>query len=167
MAGNLRDQAYNIAVNNAEEQLIDSTRAFEDSERQGDANGMAYAYEGMRVAQANLDRITGADQPQQQQEQLLDSEIQFLNRRAALGDDWRTHPQDYVQASARALAAGLQRGSPQHLKAVEMAVESMGDGRQPLLNERSAAEICGVDEATYAAGAIELARRKRSGHYQD
>ena len=43
----------------------------------------------------------------------------------------------------------------------------MGDGRQPLLNERSAAQICGVSDEVYAANAAKLRNMRLRGEYGD
>jgi hypothetical protein len=110
--------------------------------------------------------LSGANQPPQQG--LLDSEKDFISRRIAQGDEltpsrWR----DFEIGAAKALQARWERGSPQYLKAIEGYVDSLGDGRQPPLNERTAAEMCGVDPETYAAGANRLRQLKARGFYQD
>jgi hypothetical protein len=88
--------------------------------------------------------LTGANQPQQQSGQLSNRQVNFLSRRAALGDDLSpSRMKDYALAHTRAVNAGLEVDSPQYFAAVERSVDTMGDGRQPLLDERSAAQICG------------------------
>ena len=75
-----------------------------------------------------------------------------MSRRAALGDDLTPERmRDYALAHTRATNAGLEADSPQYFAAVERSVDTMGDGRQPVLNEREAARVCGVSDELYAA----------------
>jgi hypothetical protein len=169
MASNLSDQAYAIALNNVEDELLESTRAFEDAQRQGDPHSMAYAYERMTEVVAKRDRMTGANEQQQGGGELSAAQQQFLDHRARMGDDWSSPSRraDYTQAHIRAISAGWEIDSPQYFRAVTGHIESCGDGRSPVLNEHSAAELCGISDQEYAANAARLRQLKRSGHYQE
>ena len=74
---------------------------------------------------------------------------------------------DYALAHVRATNAGLEPDTPQYFAAIERAVDTMGDGRQPLLDERSAAKICGVSDEEYAAQAAKLHNMRLRGEYGD
>ena len=167
MASNLSDQAYQIAVDNAEQQLVECTRSFEDSQRAGDAHGMAYAYEGMTAAKANLDRITGADQPQQPG--LSAAQEQYLNRLRSLGDDVDSPAarQTLAAGHMKAIAAGWPENSAGYFAAIDGFRNSQGDGKQETLTERSAAQLCGIDDQTYAQNAQKLRWLKSHGYYQE
>ena len=62
---------------------------------------------------------------------------------------------------------GCTPDTPAYFSAVERSVDSMGDGRDPsgLLNERSAAKLCGVSDEVYAANAAKLRAMKARGEY--
>jgi hypothetical protein len=90
----------------------------------------------------------------QQSGQLSNAQRNFLSRRQAGGDTLDARRmQDYARGHDKALAAGLMPDSREYFSAVEQYVDRLGDGRQPPLNEREAAKLCGVDEQTYAINA--------------
>jgi hypothetical protein len=87
---------------------------------------------------------------------------------AAQGDELSPQRlEDYGRGHHKALAAGWTENSPEYFKAVEGYVDSLGDGRQPVLTERTAAELCGVSAEEYAQGAARLRSLKQRGFYQD
>lgn len=51
---------------------------------------------------------------------------------------------------------GLRVDSPEYFSAVEGHVDHLGDGRQPPLNEREVATMCGISEQEYAGQAAKL-----------
>jgi hypothetical protein len=124
---------------------------------------MSLALRSYNAAKINYDGLTGANQPQQQQSgQLSVAQRNFLSRRAALGDDLTgKRMRDYATAHVRATNAGLQVDSPEYFSAIEKYCDTMtGDGRQPLLNEREAARVCGISDSEYA-----LAYLKATGQH--
>jgi hypothetical protein len=168
MSDEFTQAAVSIAVADLEETLIQAGRTYEDAQRAGDAQTAAFALNNYTEAQIKYDRLTGANQPKQQAGQLTNAQRNFLSRRQAMGDD--LSPQrmkDYDAAHHRALAAGWAVDSPQYFAAVAGHVDHAGDGREAPLNERSAAELCGIDEQTYAQNAQKLRMLKQRGHYQD
>jgi hypothetical protein len=170
MADVLTNEAVRLAIKDLENSLIDLGRTYEDAERSNDPETMAYALQGFNSKQAELDRLTGSGQQGQQQGgQLSNAQANFLSRRQALGDELSApgRMDDYARAHVRAVSAGLTPDSPQYFKAIEMAVDTQGDGRQPVLNEAEAAKLCGLTPEEYAQGAAIVAQRRRQGFYQD
>jgi hypothetical protein len=120
------------------------------------------------AAKRDYDARAGSNQPQRQDGQLSVAQRNFLSRRAALGDDITpSRMKDYALAHTRAVNAGLEPDTAQYFAAIEKSVDSMGDGRQPLLDERSAARICGVSDEVYAANAAKLRNMRLRGEYGD
>ena len=168
MADRFTDQTVQIAVQELERELVEAGRQFEDAQRDNDPHSAAWALKEYNAKQAELDRLVGNNQPQQQSGELTHAQRNFLGRRQALGDELSPQRmQDYAQAHVRAVAAGLTPDSPQYFKAIEMAVDSQGDGRQTQLNEHEVAKMCGLSPEEYAQGAAIVAQRKRQGFYQD
>jgi hypothetical protein len=164
------DRAAKIAVDQVEQNLIQAERDYVDAMRESDEILAADALRRYAEGKSAYDTLTGANQPQQQQQagQLSVAQRNFLSRRAAGGDD--VTPQrmrDYALAHTRAVNAGLQVDSPQYFAAIEKYADTMGDGRQKPLDEREAARISGVDEETYAAMRARLRALKAAGQYQD
>jgi hypothetical protein len=158
-------RAAALARANLEEQLIQASRTYEDSLRSNDEYSASAALEQYTEAQHKYNLLTGANQPRQPG--LSVAQQNFLSRRAALGDE--LSPQrmkDYALAHTRAVNAGLEVDSPQYFAAVERSVDTMGDGRQPVLDERSAAKVCGVSDEVYAANAQKLRAMKARGEYK-
>lgn len=157
-------RAAMIARDQAEVELIQASRDFEDSQRMGDEQFAADAMRRYASAKSQYDQLTGASQQQQRSGELSNAQRNFLSRRAALGDDLTpSRMKDYSLAHTRAVNAGLEVDSPQYFAAVERSVDTMGDGRQPLLNEREAARICGVSDEVYAQNAYALQMAKLRG----
>jgi hypothetical protein len=169
MADNeLAAEAAKLAIADLERDLVTASRLYEDSVRDGDTASAAYALRDFNSKQVEYNSLTGANQGQQQSGQLSNAQQNFLSRRAALGDELTpARMDDYARAHTRAIAAGLTPDTPQYFKAIEMAVDTQGDGRQPPLTERTAAELCGVSPEEYAQGAARLRSLKQRGFYQD
>jgi hypothetical protein len=169
MADDFTNRAAQLATQAVETELINATRDYEDAARLGGEDGVSLAADALkRYAQhkREFDELTGANQPQQQSGQLSVAQRNFLSRRAALGDEITpSRMKDYALAHTRAVNAGLESDTPQYFAAIERAVDSMGDGRQPLLDERSAAQICGVSDEVYAANAAKLRNMRLRGEY--
>jgi hypothetical protein len=113
------------------------------------------------------DALVGANQ-QQRSGELSVAQRNFLSRRQAGGDvldaqRWK----DYARGHDKAVAAGLQPDTREYFSAIEGYVDHLGDGRQPPLNEREAARICGVSEEEYAKQAQKLAGMRARGEYGD
>ena len=161
-------RAAQLATQAVETELISATRDYEDSQRLGDESLAADAMRRYAQNKRDYDELTGVNQPQQQSGQLSVAQRNFLSRRAALGDDLTpARMRDYAVAHTRATNAGLEPDTPAYFSAIEKAVDSMGDGRQPLLDERSAAQICGVSDEIYAANAAKLRNMRLRGEYGD
>ena len=167
MANEFANRAVQVAASEIETSLINATRDYEDAQRIGDELLAAEALKQYSTAKAQHDALTGGNQPQQQANgQLSNAQKNFLSRRAALGDDLSpSRMKDYALAHTRAVNAGLQPDTPQYFSAVERSVDTMGDGRQPVLNEREAAKMCGVSDQEYAAQAQKLRTMKARGEY--
>ena len=166
MADEFAAAAAELAIKDLEQELIESSRQYEDAQRSGDATSAAYALRNYTAAQVAHEKLTGANQPRQPG--LSNAQQNFLSRRAALGDELTpARMKDYAAAHVRAVSAGLEENSPAYFRAIEGHVDSLGDGRQPPLNERTAAELCGVDDETYAANAAKLRQLKARGFYQE
>jgi hypothetical protein len=164
MADELANEAAQLAIQDAEEHLIQASRAYEDSRRANDSLSMGYAVRDYTAAKLHYDALTGGGQQQRQSGQLSNAQQNFLSRRAALGDDLTpARKRDYELALTRATNAGLTPDTPQYFAAIEKSVDTMGDGRQPLLDERSAAKICGVSDEVYAANAAKMRAMKSRG----
>ena len=106
---NFAERAAQLAVSQAEEKVIKAQRKFEDAQRYGDDVTASKALSKFAKRKEELERLTGANQPQQQPGQLSVAQRNFLSRRAAGGDD--ITPQrmrDYALAHTRAVNAGLQ-----------------------------------------------------------
>jgi hypothetical protein len=166
MADKFAIAAQQQALKDLEDDLIYAGRAYEDAERSGDTFSASQAMITYNAKQLEIKELRGDNEPPQQG--LTDSEKNFISRRIAQGDEltparWR----DYETGAARALQAGWQRGSPQYLSAIGGYLDSLGDGRQPPLDERTAARLCGIDDETYAAGAAHVRALKARGFYQD
>ena len=165
MADDFTNQAVQLAVQDLEENLIYASREYEDAQRRGDTQSAAFALKTYTDAQVAYEKLTGAGQQSQQQaDQLTTGEQDFIRHQRSLGNDLRM--EEFVRGAMRAQAAGLQRGSAQYCSAISGHINSLGDGRQPVLDEREAARLCGVDEQTYADGANRLRQMKARGFYQ-
>jgi len=165
MPDDFANQAAQQAVRDLEENLIQASRAYEDAQRSGDTYSAAEAMKMYNAAERTYADMTGAGQPHPNANgQMSNAQRNFLSRRSALGDDLTAdRMKDYALAHTRAMNAGIEVDSPQYFAAIERSVDSMGDGRQPLLNEREAARICGVSDETYAANAAKMWGMKRRG----
>lgn len=164
------ERAAKMAVERVEEKLIKAQRQYEDAMRFDDDISASKAFEKYVRRKEEYDRLTGAGQQQQQQQQpgLSVAQRNFLSRRAAGGDELTPQRmKDYGLAHTRAVNAGLQVDSPEYFAAIERYADTMGDGRQPPLNEREAARISGISEQEYAANAAKLRALKAAGHYRD
>jgi hypothetical protein len=158
------DRAAQLAVADAERDLITASRNYEDAQRDGDEISAAVAMRDYAASKKVYDTLTGADQPRQPG--LSNAQRNFLSRRAALGDELTpSRMRDYSLAHTRAVNAGLQPDTPQYFAAVERSVDTMGDGRQPVLDERSAAKMCGVSDEVYAANAARLRSMRATGQH--
>jgi hypothetical protein len=167
MAGEFAARAAQLAVKELEDNLIAASREYEDAQRSGDEYSAAYALKNYSQAKRDFDALTNAGQQQQQSGQFSNAQINFLSRRAALGDELTpSRMRDYALAHTRAQNAGLEIDSPQYFAAIERSVDTMGDGRQPVLDERSAAKLCGVSDEVYAANAQKLRAMKARGEYK-
>jgi hypothetical protein len=134
---------------------------------------MAYAYERMTEVVAKRDRMTGANDQQQQGGELSAAQRQFLDHRSRMGDDWSApnRRQDYVAGHIEAVKAGWEIDSPQYFNVVKNYVERCGNGGV-VLDEKGAARICeskygSVSDQEYAQNAQKLAWLKQRGFYQD
>ena len=157
-------EAAALARAQIETQLLQASRDYEDALRSQDSHSASYALQQYAAAKRDYDALS--PQPQQQSGQLSNAQRNFLSRRAALGDDLTpSRMRDYALAHTRAMNAGLQVNSPEYFSAVSKSVETMGDGRQPVLDERSAARLCGVSDEVYAANAARLRALRASGQH--
>jgi hypothetical protein len=166
MADEFAQRAAAVAVSNVEEELIQAQRNFEDAARSGDAMLAGDSLVRYDELKTRYDRLTGANQPQQQSGRLSVAQQNFLSRRRAGGDELTPRRmQDYSRAHEKAVAAGFQPDSPGYFSSIEGYVDHLGDGRQPPLSEREAARLCGVSEEVYAANAAKLRHMKATGEY--
>lgn len=157
-------RAAALARTNLEEQLIATSRLYEDSLRSNDEYSASAALEQYTEAKHKYDLLTGANQPQRPG--LTNAQVNFLSRRQAGGDQLDARRmQDYARGHDKAVAAGLTPDTREYFSAVEQYVDHLGDGRQPPLNEREAARLCGVDEQTYAINAEKLRAMRARGEY--
>lgn len=160
------NRAAQLAAADVERELITASRSYEDAVREGDEMGAALALRDYVANKKTYDELTGANQPRQQQPGLSNAQRNFLSRRAALGDDLTpARMRDYSLAHTRAVNAGLTPDTPQYFAAVERSVDTMGDGRQPVLDERAAAKLCGVSDEVYAANAAKLRMLRATGQH--
>jgi hypothetical protein len=146
MADEFTNQATALALKDLEENLIQASRLYEDAQRSDDPVSAADALKGYAAAKRDYEALAGAGQ-QQQPGQLSRAQLNFLSRRAAGGDELDARRmQDYARGHDKAVAAGLQVDSREYFSAVENYVDHLGDGRQPPLNEREVASMCGISE---------------------
>jgi hypothetical protein len=166
MAGNeFAHQAVGQRLRDLEENLIQSARQYEDAERYDDPTSAADAMKTYAAAEREYNYLTGKDQPQQRG-QLSNAQRNFLSRRQAGGDELTPQRMaDYARGHDKAMAAGLTPDTREYFSAVANYVDHLGDGRQPPLNEREAARICGVSEDEYARQANKLAAMRARGEY--
>ncbi len=164
MADRFTNEVVRTAVRELEQELVQAGRQYEDAERDRDTQTAAWALNQYNETQLKLDRLTGANEPQPE---LSGAQERFLAHRKAMGDDWEApnRRQDYVQAHVRAVGAGWAIDSPGYFSAVAGHLDHGGDGRQPVLNERSAADLCGISEQEYAQNAQKLRQLKARGYY--
>ena len=168
MADEFANEAAQLALHDLEGQLIESSRRYEDAQRDNDPASASWALKAYATAKHEYDTLAGNAQQQQQQPGLSVAQRNFLSRRAAGGDELTPRRMaDYARGHDRAVAAGLQPDTPQYFRAVAHYCDHLGDGRIPPLDEREAAKLCGVDEQTYAANAAKLRALKRAGHYRN
>ena len=161
-------RAARLAASNVEEGLIQAQRDYQDAQRSGDEYTAADALKRYAECKRDYDLLTGTGQQQQASGQLSNAQQNFLSRRLAGGDELSpSRMRDYALAHTRAVNAGWPVDSAEYFAAVARSADTMGDGRQPPLNEREVAKMCGIDERVYAANAAKLAALKRSGRYQD
>lgn len=170
MADEFTNQATQLALKDLEDNLIAAARQFEDAQRNGDPTSVAYAADALKnyaAAKREYDALAGGDQRQRQAGRLSNAQVNFLSRRQAGGDQLDARRmQDYARGHDKALAAGLAPDTREYFSAVEQYVDHLGDGRQPPLNEREAAKMCGVDEQTYAINAEKLRAMRARGEYE-
>jgi hypothetical protein len=160
--------ALQVAAFDLQEQVLTAQRQYEDAQRYEDPHGAGRALQDYLSAKQRLDSLTQANKQQNSNGQLSQASRNYLSRRVAGGD--QLTPQrmrDYVLAHTRAVNAGLQPDSAEYFAAVSHHADTMGDGRQPPLDEREAAKIAGVDEETYSHHARTLRQLKARGLYQD
>lgn len=169
MADEFTNRAAQLATQAVETELINATRDYEDAARLGGEDGVSLAADALkRYAQhkREFDELTGANQPQQESGQLSVAQRNFLSRRAAGGDEInQQRMRDYARAHDKALAAGLEPDTPAYFSSIENYVDRLGDGRQPPLNEREAARLCGITEEEYSIQAQKLAAMRARGEY--
>ena len=163
----ISNEAVKIAIVDLEQNLVQYGRDYEDAQRANDAYSAANALRMYNSVNVELQNLTGANQPEQPG--LTAAQEQFIANRARLGDDLRApnRSQDVMAAHIGAVRAGWPIDSPGYFAAVAGHLDHAGDGRQPVLDQRSAAQISGISDAEYAAGAARLAALKCNGHYQD
>jgi hypothetical protein len=157
-------EAAGLARASLETQLIQASRDYEDALRGQDTNSAAYALQQYAAVKRDYDALS----PQEHQSgQLSAAQRNFLSRRAAGGDVIdQKRLQDYHVAHQRAVAAGLQVDSPQYFAAISRYADTQGDGRQPPLDEREAARLCGISEQTYAENAARIRALKAAGQIE-
>ena len=166
MSDKFSDEVARLAIDELRDDLVQAQRNFEDAQRTGDAYSAARAMRDYNSAKLEFDKIV--NDPQRQAGQLSGPQQNFLARRQALGDELTPQRMaDYARGHVRAVAAGLEEDSPAYFKAIEMHVDNLGDGRQKPLDEREAARLCDIDDATYAANADKLRWLKQRGFYQE
>jgi hypothetical protein len=165
MSGKFDYAAQQHAIKALEREITGLARQYEDATADDDEYTAAAALVEYAERQARLERLTGANEPQPE---ISAAQQQFLDRRAALGDDWRApnRRQDYVQAHIRAVGAGWPIDSVGYFNAVSGHLDQGGDGRQPVLDEQQAAKLCGVTPEEYAQGAAHVRALKARGFYQ-
>jgi hypothetical protein len=124
------ERAAQIARANLEEQLIQSSRQYEDALRGGDEYSASSALQEYAETKQKYDLITGSGQ--QQQGQLSNAQRNFLSRRQAGGDTLNAERmQVYSRGHDRAIQGGLRPDSPEHFRAIEWYADHQGDGRTP------------------------------------
>jgi len=162
MADDFTHQAVGQAIKDLEENLIQASRAYEDAQRYDDPASAAYALRTYAAAQRDYDALTGAGQ--QQRGQLSNAQRNFLSRRQAGGDELTPQRMaDYARAHDKAMAAGLTADTPEYFSAIANHVDHLGDGRQPPLDEREAARLCGISDEEYAIQARKMWGMKQRG----
>lgn len=162
------NRAVKIAVNDAERNLIQAERDYQDALRADEELLGADAYARYREAEARYNALTGANEKQQQSgQQLSAAQKSFLSRRQHGGDQITPERmQVYARGHERAIASGLQPDTDAYFRSIEFFVDHQGDGRIAPLDEREAAKIAGISDEEYAANAQRLRALKASGHYQ-
>jgi hypothetical protein len=161
--------ALQVAAFELQEEITTAQRAYEDAQRYQDPNSAGHALRDYISAKQRYDSLVQATSPPQNANgQLSNAQRNFLSRRVAGGDELTPQRmKDYALAHTRAVNAGLEVDSDAYFRAVAHHADTMGDGRQPPLDEREAAKISGVDEETYAHHARTLRALKARGLYQD
>ena len=166
MPDDFASRAAQLAATAVETELINASRDYEDAVRINDEGLAADAMKRWAAHKRDFDTLTGVNQQQQQQGQLSHAQRNFLSRRAAGGDVIdNQRMQDYARGHDKAVAAGLQPDTREYFSAIEGYVDHLGDGRQPPLNEREVAAICGISAEEYARQAQKLAGMKARGEY--
>jgi len=150
-------RAAELALADAHEALVQATRAWEDSNRYQDETSGAQALAAYVEAKQKYDALAGTDNKQQQNDagQLSAATRNFLSRRVAGGDEitparW----QEYLRGHHRAIAAGFEPDTTEYFHAVAGHVDSAGDGRQPPLDEQTAAKISGISPEEYSCSTL-------------
>jgi hypothetical protein len=160
-------QASALALRDLEENLIYSSRQYEDALRSGDPVSAADALKSYASVKRDYDALAGGQQ-QQQSGQLSAASRNFLSRRQAGGDQLTPERmQQYILGHQRAVSAGLKPDSPEYFRSVEWFVDHQGDARQPPLSEREVAKMCGISDHEYAQNAARLQAMKRAGMYRE
>jgi hypothetical protein len=168
MSDEFASQAAGLALRDLEENLIYSSRAYEDALRAGDPVSAADALKTYASVKRDYDALAGTGQQQQQSGQLSAASRNFLSRRQAGGDELTPQRmQQYVLGHQRAVQGGLKPDSPEYFRAVEWYVDHQGDARQPPLSEREVAKMCGISDHEYAQNAARLQAMKRAGMYRE
>jgi hypothetical protein len=159
--------AQQLALKGLERDLVEAGRMYEDAEQEGDAATAAYAMQTFNAKQLEIKELRGENEPQPE---ISAAQQQFLDRRAALGDDWRApnRRQDYVQAHIRAVGAGWPIDSPGYFSCISRDLDHGGDGRSAVPDERSAASYCQskygqLSDQEYAQQAQKLAWLRQRG----
>jgi hypothetical protein len=166
MADEFTNQATALALKDLEDNLIQASRSYEDAQRSDDPLSAADALKSYAQAKRDYEALAGAGQQQQQPGELSRAQLNFLSRRQAGGDLLDPQRmQDYARGHDKAVAAGLRVDSREYFSAIEHYCDHLGDGRQPPLNEREAAKLCGISDEEYSRQAARLQAMKRSGEY--
>lgn len=161
-------QAAAIAIAEAEEQLIQATRSYQDASRYGDAQTGAQALSEYTAAKQQLDMLTGAGANNKQPAgQLSEASRRFIEKRVAAGEQITPERwQEYLKGHHAAVGAGFEPDSDAYFRCVEGHLSSVGLG-QPPLDEREAARISGLSEAEYSEQARKFRALKARGYYSD
>lgn len=161
-------QSARIAIGEAEENLIQAQRQYEDAARYGDANSGSTALAEYVAAKQRLDMLTGATTNKQNNAgQLSEASRRFIEKRVQAGEQITEEKwAEYLKGHHAAIGAGFTPDSDAYFKCVEGHLSAVGLGSPPL-SEREAARISGLSEAEYAREAQKFRALKARGYYND